>query len=72
VSRDSVASHQTFKAKYDIPFALLADVDSVLYDAMGEGVARSTFLIDARGTIVRVWPKVQVEGHADEVLAALA
>jgi thioredoxin-dependent peroxiredoxin len=83
VSRDSVASHQKFKAKYKIPFTLIADTDSKLCDAMGVivekkmygrtsmGIARSTFLIDAEGTIVKVWPKVSVDEHADEVLASL-
>jgi thioredoxin-dependent peroxiredoxin len=83
VSRDSVASHQKFKEKYKIPFTLIADTDSKLCDAMGViveknmygrksmGVARSTFLIDAKGTIVKVWPKVKVDDHADEVLASL-
>jgi thioredoxin-dependent peroxiredoxin len=70
VSRDSVESHQRFKKKYSIPFALLADVDSQLYDALGVK-ARSTFLIDGSGRIERVWPKVNVEEHAEEVLAAL-
>jgi peroxiredoxin Q/BCP len=83
VSRDSVASHQKFKAKYNIPFTLLADTESKLCDAFGtiveknnygkisKGVARSTFLIDAGGTIRKVWPKVSVDGHAADVLAAL-
>jgi thioredoxin-dependent peroxiredoxin len=83
VSRDSVASHQKFKEKYKIPFTLIADTDSALCDAMGViveknmygrksmGVARSTFLIDPSGTIVKVWPKVKVDEHADEVLASL-
>ncbi len=83
VSRDSVASHQKFKAKYDIPFTLISDTDSKLSDAFGViveknmygkksmGVQRSTFLIDPAGKIVRVWPKVKVDGHADEVLASL-
>ena len=83
VSRDSVASHQKFKAKYDIPFKLLADVDSKLCDAFGViieknmfaklvlGIARSTFLIDAEGKIVKIWPKVKVSGHAEEVYEAL-
>lgn len=83
MSRDSVASHQKFKAKYDIPFRLLADVDSKLCDAFGviveknmygkmtKGVQRSTFLIDATGKVSKVWPKVSVEGHADDVLGAL-
>ena len=83
MSRDSVASHQKFKTKYDIPFKLLADVDSKLCDAFGviveknmygkltKGVQRSTFLIDPSGKIVKVWPKVKVEGHAEEVLDAI-
>lgn len=84
VSRDSVASHQKFKAKYSIPFELIADTESKLCDAFGViveknmygkksmGVARATFLIDGKGTIVKVWPKVKVDDHADEVLASLA
>lgn len=83
VSRDSVASHQQFKAKYDIPFRLLADVDSALCDAFGviveknmygkrtRGVARATFLFDATGTLVHVWPKVNVDLHAEDVLSNL-
>ncbi len=71
MSRDSVASHQKFKAKYRLPFTLLADVDSKLRDAFGTGGARSTFLIGADGTIVKVWPKVAVGGHADAVLESL-
>lgn len=83
VSRDSVASHQKFKEKYKIPFALLADTDSRLCNAFGViveknmygkksmGVARATFLIDGNGTILKVWPKVKVDDHADEVLASL-
>jgi thioredoxin-dependent peroxiredoxin len=80
VSRDSVASHQKFKAKFHLPFKLLADVDSALCDAFGvivdknlygkksKGVQRSTFLFDESGTLVHVWPKVSVDGHAEEVL----
>jgi len=83
VSRDSVESHQRFKKKYSIPFALLADTESKLCDAFGviveknmygrksRGIARSTFLIDAAGTIVKVWPKVNVDEHAEEVLTSL-
>ncbi len=70
VSRDSVASHQRFKEKYAIPFTLLADTDSKLYGALGVN-ARSTFLIDETGRIVKTWPKVNVASHADEVLASL-
>jgi peroxiredoxin Q/BCP len=83
VSRDSVQSHQKFKAKYEIPFKLLADADSRLCDAFGviveknmygkmtKGVQRSTFLIDGTGKILKVWPKVSVEGHAEEVYDSL-
>ena len=83
VSRDSVKSHQKFKAKYGIPFTLLADVDSKVCDAFGviadkslygkltKGVQRSTFLIGSDGTILQSWPKVSVAGHAEEVYEAL-
>lgn len=83
MSRDSVSSHQKFKTKYQIPFKLLADVDSKLCNAFGvisdksmygkllKGVTRSTFLIDASGKVVKVWPKVNVTGHAEEVLASI-
>jgi peroxiredoxin Q/BCP len=83
VSRDSPASHQKFKAKYGIPFRLLADVDSKLCDAFGViveknmygrksmGVQRSTFLFDAKGKLVHVWPKVSVDGHAEDVLSKI-
>jgi len=70
VSRDSVESHQRFKKKYSIPFTLLADTESKLYKALGVS-ARSTFLIDAGGRIVKVWPKVNVDEHAEEVLESL-
>ena len=70
VSRDSVESHQAFRQKYGFPFTLLADTDGALSDAMGSH-RRSTFLIDPNGTITRVWPDVNVEGHAAEVLATL-
>jgi peroxiredoxin Q/BCP len=83
VSRDSVASHQKFKSKYDIPFRLLADVDSSVCNAFGViveknmygkksmGVQRSTFLFDKSGKLVHVWPKVSVDGHAEDVLSKL-
>ncbi len=83
VSRDSVASHRKFKAKFDLPFTLLADVESELCDAFGViveknmygrkslGVQRSTFLFDPSGKLVHVWPKVNVNGHAEDVLSKL-
>ena len=83
VSRDAVASHQKFKAKYDLPHTLIADTDAELCNAFGviaeknmygkkvKGIVRSTFLIDAKGKIIKVWPKVKVDGHAAEVLASI-
>lgn len=83
VSKDSVASHDRFHAKLELPFHLLSDVDKSLHRAYGawglkkmygkevEGTIRSTFLIGADGRVARVWPKVRVKGHVDEVLAAL-
>jgi thioredoxin-dependent peroxiredoxin len=70
VSRDSVESHQRFKKKFSIPFTLLADTESKLYQALGVN-ARSTFLIDGQGRITKVWPKVSVNEHAEDVLASL-
>ena len=83
VSRDTVASHEKFKAKFDFPFELLADTDEKLckaFDVIREknmygkkvlGVERSTFLIDAEGKLRREWRKVSAKGHAQEVLSAL-
>ena len=84
VSRDSLRSHENFKAKQAFPFELLADTEETVcqrYDVIKEknmygrkvlGVERSTFLIDADGKLVREWRKVKVKGHVDEVLAAVA
>lgn len=83
VSRDTPESHRKFKTKFSIPFTLLADTESKLCDAFGviveknmygkmrQGIARSTFLIDSGGKIVKVWPKVNVDDHAEEVLSSL-
>jgi peroxiredoxin Q/BCP len=82
VSRDSLASHAKFRAKYDLPFELVADVDESLcrmFDVIKEknmygrkvlGIERSTFLIDAAGVLRREWRKVKVPGHVAEVLEA--
>jgi len=82
VSRDSVKSHENFKAKQNFPFDLLSDADEKLcrqFDVIHEksmygrkvmGVVRSTFLLDAGGVLRQEWRKVKVKGHADEVLAA--
>ena len=83
VSPDTSRSHAKFKAKYQLPFPLLADADhkvSELYDAWGpkkfmgreyEGVLRTTYLIDALGTIARVFENVRPAEHSAEVLEAL-
>ena len=83
VSPDSVESHEKFRAKYDLPFTLLADPDhavSELYGVWGEreyagktymGVERSTFLIDADGKVADVMRGVKPAEHASDVLAAL-
>lgn len=83
VSRDSIASHEKFKAKQKFPFELLSDPDETLcrkFDVIQEktlygrkfmGVERSTFLIDAAGKLRREWRTVKVKGHAAEVLEAV-
>ena len=83
VSKDSLAAHAKFRAKYSLPFDLLTDADNAvakLYGAFGHkkmygkdvlGTIRSTFLIDEHGKIARVWSPVKVDGHVDAVLAAL-
>ena len=83
VSRDSLTSHEKFKAKFEFPFDLLSDGDETLcrlFDVIREknmygkkvmGVVRSTFLIDAKGKLRAEWRKVSVKGHAAEVLAAV-
>ncbi|GLK55304.1 peroxiredoxin Q/BCP [Methylopila capsulata] len=82
VSPDSVASHDRFRTKYDLAFPLAADEEKTMLEAYGVwkeksmygrkyfGVERTTVLIDADGRVARVWPKVKVDGHADEVLRA--
>jgi thioredoxin-dependent peroxiredoxin len=82
VSRDSVASHDKFAAKESLPFPLLADTQEKLckmFDVIREkslygrkymGVERSTFLIDATGTLRQEWRNVKVPGHAETVLEA--
>ena len=83
VSPDDEASHVRFKEKYDLPFTLLADPDHAVAEQYGVwvektsdgttrmGVERSTFVIDAEGTVARVMRRVKPETHADDVLAAL-
>jgi peroxiredoxin Q/BCP len=83
VSRDSVASHEKFKAKFDFPFELLADPNEKLcklFDVIKEknmygkkvlGIQRSTFLIDKDGVLRKEWRNVKVPNHVDEVLEAV-
>ena len=83
VSRDSVKSHENFKAKYQLPFELVSDPDEIACSAYGvikdktmygkpvRGIERSTFLIGPDGRILHLWRGVKVDGHAQEVLAAL-
>ncbi len=83
VSRDSVKSHENFKAKMAFPFELLSDADEALCTRFGvikmksmygrkvRGIERSTFLFGPDGSLVREWRRVKVEGHAQEVLDAV-
>ena len=83
VSPDGVRSHEKFRAKFTLPFPLLADEDHAVAEADGVwgeksmygrkymGILRTTFIIDGRGRIARVFEKVKPAGHAGEVLTAL-
>jgi len=82
ISKDSVARHDKFKAKYELPFILASDEDGKVCEAYGTwieksmygrkymGIDRATFLIDAEGKVRKAWRKVKVPGHVAEVLAA--
>ena len=82
VSRDSVASHDKFKKKHDLPFILASDTDGNVTEKYGVwveksmygrkymGIDRSTFLIDKDGVVRNIWHKVKVPGHVAEVLKA--
>ncbi|CAA2104351.1 Putative peroxiredoxin bcp [Methylobacterium bullatum] len=82
VSPDTVKSHDKFRAKYDLTFPLASDESKAMLEAYGVwveksmygrkymGVERTTVLIDREGRIARIWSKVKVPGHAEEVLAA--
>ncbi|HKL70402.1 thioredoxin-dependent thiol peroxidase [Salibaculum sp.] len=83
ISKDSVKKHDNFVAKHDLKVALLSDADGDVCETYGvwgekqmygktfEGITRATVLIDADGKVARVWPKVKVDGHAEEVLGAV-
>ena len=78
ISTDSQASHQRFKAKYSLPFTLLADPEQKLAEPYGVGqegkssYERSTFVIDADGNVAKIMRRVKPDQHAEQVLAALA
>lgn len=83
ISRDTPKAQKKFKDKYDLPYPLLADVDEVVCKQFGVlkeknmygkkvmGIERTTFLIGPDQKILKIFPKVKPEGHADEVLAAI-
>ncbi len=83
VSADTLESHGKFRAKFDLNFPLLADVDHKvaekygawreknMYGKISMGIQRSTYLIDAEGKVARVWKKVNVDGHDEDVIAAI-
>ena len=83
ISRDTPKAQAKFKAKYDLPYPLLADTDEKVCNQFGVlkeknmygkkvmGIERTTFLIGPDQTLVRIFPKVKPEGHAEEVLAAI-
>ena len=82
ISKDSLKKHDNFVAKYDLTTPLLSDAETTtsedygvwkektLYGKKHWGIERSTFLIDAEGRIAKIWRKVKVDGHVEEVLAA--
>ncbi|MCE1165816.1 MAG: thioredoxin-dependent thiol peroxidase [Bacteroidetes bacterium] len=80
VSKDSIASHKKFKEKFELPFILLSDEtarmiqdygvwkEKSMYGRKYMGIERTTFLISEKGVIEKIWNKVKVPGHVDEVL----
>lgn len=82
VSRDSLASHEKFQAKYDLDFTLISDPDTEVCQAYGVwqeksnygktsmGIVRSTFLVGADGSVAKAWRNVRAKGHAEKVLEA--
>ncbi|MBW3660790.1 MAG: thioredoxin-dependent thiol peroxidase [Gemmatimonadetes bacterium] len=83
ISKDRIESHERFRANEGLTFPLLSDADSDVCERYGVwkeksmygkthmGIERTTFVIDEEGRIARIFPKVKVEGHADQVLAAV-
>ena len=83
VSRDTIKSHESFKAKYNFPFELLSDPEEIacnlfnvikmknMYDKKVRGIERSTFLINPKGKLINEWRGVKVIGHIEEIFEAL-
>jgi peroxiredoxin Q/BCP len=83
ISKDSPKSHQNFKSKHQLPFTLASDLDGSVCEKYGvwalksmygrsyHGIERATFLISESGSVLKVWRKVSVKGHVDEVLSAI-
>ena len=84
ISRDSIKSHENFKAKFTLPFALLSDADETacelfdvikmknMYGKQVRGIQRSTFVLDKDGVLRNEWRGVKADGHAQEVLDFIA
>ena len=80
ISRDSMKSHETFKARFSLPFALLSDIEEKvcgqfgvmkmknMYGKQVRGIERSTFVLDQHGVLRREWRGIKTEGHAQEIL----
>ena len=83
ISKDTVAKHDKFKSKYELPFTLAADLEGNVCEAYGTwveksmygrqymGIERATFLVDKEGVLQGIWRKVKVKGHVEEVLGAV-
>jgi peroxiredoxin Q/BCP len=83
VSPDSLESHRKFKKKFGLPYLLLSDADHELADAFGVwqeksmfghkymGNERTTVIVDRKGTVAKIFPKVQIDGHVEEVEQSL-
>lgn len=81
ISRDSIKSHENFKAKFDLPFALLSDADEtacnlfgvmkqkMMYGKQVRGIERSTFVLNQQGVVCKEWRGLKADGHAQEVLS---
>lgn len=83
ISKDNTSSHEKFKNKHNLPFYLLSDLDNSVIESYGAwqekkmygktfmGIVRSTFIIDENGIIIKIYPKVKIDTHVEEVLKVL-